>query len=229
MTSTSHSLIWVSRAPSTGQLSIYDTKSYRRIATWGSKYPIKKLLYNAAEDIVVAMTKGDVHVFSAHDCTCTKGLTPILSHPILDSFTEVTLVRATKKGNEVDLWYSVQSKLKAMKISVDGTTDMTFHQYAGSSVTCMAPMNETEGNAVQVVIVSHGSCVERWNADNKKLLQLLNCSELIWGKCECMHCIFLMPTFMLAPQMKASFSNFLHKLHVVFLEGIICPITCTCS
>ena len=149
------------------------------------------------EDIIVAMAKNDLYVFSVHDGT--KELKPILSHPTVEGFIEVAIVGVAKKGYEVDLWYSVNTTLKAMEVSMDGITEITLQQWHnGSIVEHMAPLNEVDSSILKYLMISHGSFIEKWNVDKKKLFQSCNCyefgSELYTENCKYKH--FLLCNFM---------------------------------
>ena len=186
---TGHDRVWVSRALSSGgQLSVYDARKCHRVAAWCSKEIVTKLLYSSAEDIVVAITVKEVHIFSSSS-NKTDELQPVLSQPIIESFPEVVLAGAIGKDcYEIDLWYSVDTRLKALKLSPSGITSETFRQDATSVVERIAPLGEAKGGRLKDVVLSHHGYIEKWDVDKMERSDVCNCydfcSHLCKGNCK---------------------------------------------
>ena len=181
---TAHDQVWVSRTlPTGGQLSIYDAKKNCRIGKWESKDCVQKLLYSSSEDVVVAITVSDVHVFGS--CQSFDDFKPILSQPYAESFTEaVQLVRVAEKGREVHLWYSVESKLKSLRISTCGITSETFRMYTNSTVEHMEPLGEASDRSLKHLVLSHRAYIEKWDVDQMERSAICDCYDLCSNLCD---------------------------------------------
>ena len=179
---TGHDRVWVSRALSSGgQLSVYDARKFSRIAKWESKEYVMKLLYSPAEDAIVATTGNNLHVFLNHE---TFGdLKPVLSQPCAERFTEAVLVGVAERGSEVYLWYSVESKLKALRVSASGITGETFRLYASSIVEHMEPLGDTHENKVKQIVLSHRGYIEKWDVDTMERSAVCNCYDFCSHLC----------------------------------------------
>ena len=164
-----------------GRLSIYDTKRNYRIAKWASKECVRKLLYNSSKDVVMATTASSVHLFS--DREISDDLNPLLSQPHADTFTQVVLVGVSEGGNEAHLWYSAESKLKALRISAQGITSETFRLYANSTIEHMEALGGTGEGRLKDVVLSHRGCVEKWDVAKQERSAVCDCYDLCSHLC----------------------------------------------
>ena len=164
-----------------GRLSVYDTKKNYRITTWPSKECLRKLLYNSAEDIVVATTASCVHLFSNREIS--DALNPFLSQPYVETFTDVVLVGVSGGGREAHMWYSADSKLKALRVSDQGITSETFRLYANTTIERMEPLGEAGDGKLKDLALSHRGCIEKWDVDKQERSAVCDCYDFCSHLC----------------------------------------------
>ena len=164
-----------------GRLSVYDTKKNYRISTWPSKECLRKLLYNSAEDIVVATTASCVHLFSNREIS--DALNPFLSQPYVETFTDVVLVGVSGGGCEAHMWYSADSKLKALRVSDQGITSETFRLYANTTIERMEPLGEAGDGKLKDLALSHRGCIEKWDVDKQERSAVCDCYDFCSHLC----------------------------------------------
>lgn len=129
----------------------------------------------------MATTASSVHMFS--DREISDDLNPFLSQPHADTFTQVVLVGVSEGGNEAHLWYSAESKLKALRISAQGITSETFRLYANSTVEHMEALGGTGEGRLKDVVLSHRGCVEKWDVAKQERSAVCDCYDLCSHLC----------------------------------------------
>ena len=228
--STPHDQIWVSKALSTGgEITIYDAKRYHKIGAWHSDgtSPVRKLLYNATEDVIVAITGTAIHVFSHH--YGTENLNPAISHIIADDVTEAVLVDVAEKGCKLSLWYSVTSKLKVLKLSPSKTNCKILNHDESSThaIRHMEALWEEEGTKLNHIVLSHGSCIEKWAVESKELQTTCKCYDFcchLYGKnCKCYTCMYLVVTsyhFKILADDKSKVTAFLYWKDILYVGTV---------
>ena len=184
--STPHAQVWVSKTlPTGGELSIYDAKTYHKVAIWRSENHVRKLLYNSSKDVIVAITRKAIHIFQ----DVSEDLQPVLSHSIAEDVTEAVLVDFEKEECKLVLWYSAESKLKTLKLSPSKSNCKTFRQDESSSITHMEALWEEEGTKLNHIVLSQGSCIEKWAVESRELQTTCKCYDfccnLYGNNCKC--------------------------------------------
>ena len=173
---TQHDQVWVGRAVSTGGLLVvYDAKTCHRVATWSSEECVRKILYNSSEDVIVAITRRAFHVFSS--LPDIGDMKPLFSHSIADDITEVVLVNASRSDWKLLLWYCADTKFKVLKISPSNTSCKTYRQNASGTVSHMEALWKEDGTKLNHIVLSHGSCIEKWDIESKERLEAYDCSD----------------------------------------------------
>lgn len=175
MVATSHDQIWVSKIVSTGgRLNIYNAKKYSLLKTWHTEDHIRKLIYNSTKEVVVAVAGNKIHIFPL--LGMAENFKPILSHTLIENVTEVVLVKVAEEGEgcELHIWYSVESKLKDLKLSPLRTTCETFRQDS-HAIRHMEALWDADCTELNHIVLSHGSCIEKWKVQNKELLETYEC------------------------------------------------------
>ena len=153
--------------------------------TWHSEGPIRKLIYNSTRDIVVAIAPKEIHMFAVHGMAekipshlLDEDLKPVLSQPLAENVTEAVLIKVSEEGEgcELHIWYSVESKLKDLRLSPLHNICETFRQDK-HTIRHMEALWDADSTELRHIVLSHGSCIEKWNVQNKELLETYECYD----------------------------------------------------